>query len=89
MFSGVKLSMRSFVLLIWKLMVPPVSQKVAIFTNLGQGLSETVVFFLRFEPFLLAGFSDKTLSLSNQKSTFVLVSGFLAVLFSQYCPDNI
>ena len=62
-------------------MVPP---KWLIFTNLGQGLSQKVGFFLIFEPILRAGFFDKMLALSNKKSTFVLVSGFLAVLFSHF-----
>ena len=30
----------------WELMVPPLSQKVAIFTDLGQGSSSKVGFFL-------------------------------------------
>ena len=33
-----------------------------------------------FEPILRASFSDEMLALSNKKSTFVLVSGFLAVV---------
>ena len=57
-------------------MVPPLSQKVAIFTNFGQGLSSKVGFFLIFGPILRAGFFDKMLALSNKKSTFVLVFGF-------------
>ena len=29
--------------------------------------------------------TDKMFTLSNKKSTFVLVSGFLAVVFSEFC----
>ena len=35
-----------------------------------------------FEPILQDVFFDKILALSNKKSTFVLVSGFLTVVFS-------
>ena len=45
--------------MIWGLMVPSLSQKVANFTNLGQCLSQKVVFFLNFESILQAGFFDK------------------------------
>ena len=62
--------------MIWGSMVTPLSQKVAIFTNFGQGLSSKVGFFLIFWPILRAGFFDKMLALSNKKSTFVLISGF-------------
>ena len=55
------------------------------FTNFGQGLSSKVGFFLIFSPILRVGFFDKMLALSNKKSTFVLISGFLAVVFSQFC----
>ena len=44
--------------MIWGLMVPPLSQKMANFTNLGQGLSQKGGFFLILEPILRAGFSD-------------------------------
>ena len=57
-------------------MVPTLSQKRAIFTNSGQGLSQKVRAFLLFELILRAGFFDKMLPLSSKKSTFVLVSGF-------------
>ena len=63
--------------MIWGLMVPSLSQKVANFYYLGQCLSQKVGFFLIFEPILRAGFFDKMLALSNKKSTIVLVSGFL------------
>ena len=70
-------------------MVPPLSQKVAIFTSFGQGLSSKVGFFLFFWPILRAGFFDKMLALSNKKSTFVLISGFFGcctftILFKNY-----
>ena len=67
--------------MIWGLMAPPLSKKWLIFTNLGQGLSQKVVFFLIFELILRAGFFDKLLALSNKKSTFVLVSGILVAVF--------
>ena len=60
-------------------------KKWLFFTNFGQGLSSKVGFFLIFWPILRAGFFDKMLALSNKKSTFVLISGFLAVVFSQFC----
>ena len=71
--------------MIWGSMVPPLSQKVAIFTNFGQGLSSKVGFFLIFRPTLRAGFFDKMLALSNKKSTFVLISGFFGYCISQFC----
>ena len=79
--------------MIWGSMVPPLSQKVAIFTNLGQGLSSEVGFSLIFWPILRAGFFDKMLALSNKKSTFVLVSGFfgcciLTILFKYYLKSR-
>ena len=46
-----------------ELMVSPLSQTMAIFTNLGQGLSQKVAFFLLFGPTLRAGFLDKMLPL--------------------------
>ena len=65
------------------------SQKWLIFTNLGQSLSQKVDFPLIFEPILRAGFFDKMLALSNKKSIFVFVSGFLGcciftILFKCY-----
>ena len=70
--------------MIWKLMVPPLSRKVAIFTNLGQGLSQIVGFFLFLYSTLRAGFSDKLLAVSNKKSSFVLVSGFWLLYFLNF-----
>ena len=64
-------------------MVPPLFQKVDIFTNLDQGLSQNVGFFLIFEPILRAGFFDKMFALS-----LFLFLAFLAVVFSQFCPDT-
>ena len=49
-------------------------------------VSLKVGFFLLFEPILPAGFIDKMIALLNKKSTFVLISGFLTVVFSQFCP---
>ena len=57
-------------------MVPPLSQKWLIFSNLGHSLSKKFGFFFTFEPCLLVGFFDKMLALSNKKSTFVFVSDF-------------
>ena len=45
-------------------------------------------FLILFEPILQAGFFDKMLALSNTISTFVLVSGFLGVAFSRFCPNR-
>ena len=44
--------------MICKLIVPLLSQKGDIFTNLGQGLSQQVGFFFIFEPILLADILD-------------------------------
>ena len=60
-----------------------------VFTNLGQSLSQKVGFFLFFSQFYELAFLDKILFLSNKKSTFVLVSGFLAVVFLQFCSNII
>ena len=73
----------------WRLMVPPLSQKWIIFTNLGQGLSQKVDFFLIFEPILPADFFLQNVGSFKQKSTFVLVSGLLAAVFSQFCSNII
>ena len=55
---------------------PTFVPKVAFFTNLGQGLSQKISFFLIFEQTVRLGFLDKMSALLNQKSTFVLVSSF-------------
>ena len=52
-------------------------------------MSQKVGFFLNFETVLRADFFDKMLALSNEKSTFVLVSGFFGccifmILFKYY-----
>ena len=75
--------------MIWGSMVPPLSQKVAIFTSFGQGLSSKVGFFLLFQPILQAGLFDKMLALSNKKSTFVHISGFFGCCISQFCSNII
>ena len=49
--------------MISKLMVPPLFDEVAIFTDLGQRIYKKGGFFLIFEPILQAGFSDKMLAL--------------------------
>ena len=66
--------------MIWALMVSPLSQRWLIFTNLGQGLSQKVVFFLLFEPILRTGSFDEMLPISNKKSGF-----FGCSVFSQFC----
>ena len=67
-------------------MVPPLSQKWLIFTNLGSGLSQKVGFFLSFEPMLRAGFNNKMLVRSNKiPSSLALFLAFLALVFSQFC----
>ena len=72
-------------------MVPPLSQEVAFFTDLGQRLSRKVGFFLIFEHIIRISFSDKMLTLSNKKShgIHVLVSCFLETVLSQFCPSII
>ena len=62
-------------------MVPLLSQKWLIFTNLGQDLSQKVGFFLVFNQILRNSFFGRMLALSNKKSAFILVSGFLVVVF--------
>ena len=57
--------------------------------TLGQDLSKKVSRFLIFETVLRAAFFDKILALPHMKSSFVLVSGFLAVVFSQFCSNII
>ena len=68
-------------------------KKWLFFTNLGQGLSSKVGFFLIFYPILGDGFFDKMLALSNKKTTFVLVSGFFGcciftILFKYYLKSR-
>ena len=62
-----------------------VPKKWLIFTDLGQGLSQKVYFFLIFYAILRAVFwcvfFDKMLALSTKKSTVVLVSVFFVVVF--------
>ena len=53
--------------MISKLMVPPLSKKVAFITDLGPGLSQIVGFFLIFEQIVQASSLDKLLVLSNKK----------------------
>ena len=67
------------------LMVPPLSRKVANFYKIRSRFVSKSWLFLNFEPILRAGFVDKVLAPSNKKSTFVLVSGFLVVVFLQFC----
>ena len=50
--------------MIWRLMVPPLSQKVANFYQ----LRSSVGFVLTFEPILRAGFFDKVLALLKKEN---------------------
>ena len=64
---------------------PTFVSKVAIFSNLGQGLPQKDSFFFIFDSNLEDGFFRQ--NVSNKKSTFVLVYGFLTVVFSQFRPN--
>ena len=75
--------------MIWGLMIPPLTKKLANFYQFKSRSVSKVVFFLIFEPILRAGFFDKMLGLSSKTSTFVLVSGLSAALFSQFCSNII
>ena len=66
---------------------PTFVSKVAIFSNLGQGLSPKDCFFFIFGPNLEDGFFRENVGSFKQKSTFVLVYGFSTVVFSQFCPN--
>ena len=68
-------------------MIPPLSQTWLFFSNLGQDLSKKLAFSSFFYPILEDSFLDKMLALSNKKSTFVLVYGFLTVVLSQFFPN--
>ena len=75
--------------MIWGSMVPPLSQKVAIFYRFVSRFVLISWLFLIFQPILRAGFFDKMLALSNKKATFVLVSGvfgccIFTILFKYY-----
>ena len=70
-------------------MVPPLSQKVAILTKLGYGLSQKVRFSLTFEAILRADFFDKMLALSNKNPPLSLFLAFLAGVFSQFFQNII
>ena len=73
--------------MIWGLMIPSLFQKWLILNNLRQDLFKKFGFFLILSQFSRAGFFDSVLALSNKNSTFVLASGFLAVVFSQFCSN--
>ena len=60
------------------------SSKWLNFTNLGQGLSQKVGFFLDFRPILRGRFFDRILALSNKKATFLLVFGFWLLYFHSF-----
>ena len=71
-------------------MVTPLSEKKWLFfTKLGKRFSEKVGFSLLFEPILGGGFLDQIIASFKQKSIFFFVPGFLAVVFSQFCPNII
>ena len=55
---------------------PTLLSKVAIFLNLGQGLSKKYGCFFIFDPNLEDGFFRQNI-------------GFLTVVFSQFCPNII
>ena len=63
-------------------MVPTLSQKWPISTNLGQGLSQKVGFFLIFEAILRAGFLTKCWLFQTRNPHLPLFLAFLAVIFS-------
>ena len=69
------------------LMVPPLSQKVANFYQ-SKFVSKRWL-FLNSTINLTSWLLDKMLTLSNKKPTSVLVSGFFAVVFSQFCSNII
>ena len=74
--------------MIWGLMVPPLSQKVANCYLFGSRFVSESWLFLSFRANFTIWLFDKMMALSNKKSTFVLVSGFLAVhAFSQVCSN--
>ena len=60
-------------------------KKCLLFTDLGQGLSQKFAFSYFLSQFY--ELADKMLTLSNKKSTFVLVSGFLVAVFPQFCSN--
>ena len=66
---------------------PTFVSKVAIFSNLGQGLSQKDGFFFIFYPNLEDGFIRQNVGSCKQNTTFVLVYGFLTVVFSQFCQN--
>ena len=72
--------------MIWKLMVPPLSQKVAIFTNLRHGWSQKVgCFFLLSQFYELAFQKNCWLLQSNKEGTRnTTLSLFLAVDFLNF-----
>ena len=74
----------------WTLMVPPLPQKVAFLLIWIKAYLKNLGFFvLFFEQIVRHDFLDKMLALFNKKATFVLFLAFLAVLFSQFCPNFI
>ena len=67
---------------------PTFAEKVANFTNSGQGLSQKVGFFFIFEPVLLA-FLTKCWLFQTRNPPLSLFLAFLAVVFSQFCSNII
>ena len=61
------------------MIVPPLSQKVA-FLLIWVKVCPQKLAFSQFLANFMSWLFDKVLPLSNKKSTFVLVSGFLAVV---------
>ena len=72
--------------MMWRLMFPPLSQKVAKFYKV---CLKKLAFFLIFDSILQASFFDKMVALSNKKSTFDLASGFFGCRIFKICPKII
>ena len=75
--------------MIWGLVVPPLSQNWLIFTDLGQGLSQKVGYFLVFKSTLRAGFLAKCWLFQTRNPPLSLFLAFLTVVFPQSCPNII
>ena len=71
-------------------MVPPLSQKVATFTYLGQGLSANSWLFLNFLTNFTSWLSlTKCWLFQTRNPPLSLFLAVLAVVFSQFCPNII
>ena len=74
--------------MLWGLMVL-CPKKWLIFTNLGQGLSQKLGFFIVFEPILRAGFLTKCWLFQTRNPPLFLFLAFMAVVFTQFCSNII